>query len=143
LDERGLVAALTDYLAVFERREGIEVHWQGQTAGDLSLTLTHEQALFRIAQEALANVARHAQATRVTVELHATLETVTLQVADDGRGFDPSAAQTEATMGLQGMRERLAGLGGTLTVDTALGAGTRLVAHLPRPASTEEGESYA
>ena len=65
LDERGLVAALTDYLAAFERREGIEVRWQAE--GDCALPLTHAQALFRVAQEALANVARHAHAARVTV----------------------------------------------------------------------------
>ena len=131
LDERGLVAALKDYLAAYERREGIEVRMQ--TAGDLSLPLTHEQALFRVVQEALTNVARHAQAARVTVELRATPETVTLRVADDGRGFDPAAIHTGSTMGLQGMRERLARLGGTLTVDAVPGAGTRLVACLPRP----------
>ena len=85
---------------------------------------------------------RHAQASRVTVELHATPKAVTLQIADNGRGFDPSAVQIEDTMGLQGIRERLVGLGGTLTVDSAPGEGTRLVVHLPRPKSTEEGESY-
>jgi NarL family two-component system sensor histidine kinase LiaS len=82
---------------------------------------------------ALTNVARHAQAARVTVELRATPEAVTLRVADDGRGFDPAAIHTGSTMGLQGMRERLARLGGTLTVDAVPGAGTRLVACLPRP----------
>jgi len=120
-----------------------------QTAGDLSLPLTHEQALFRVVQEALTNVARHAQAARVTVELHATPETVTLRVADDGRGFDPAAIQTGSTMGLRGMRERLARLGGTLTVDAVPGAGTRLVACLPRARPEafaqqgKEGESHA
>ncbi len=141
LDERGLVAALKDYLAAYERREGIEVRMQ--TAGDLSLPLTHEQALFRVVQEALTNVARHAQAKRVTVELHATPETVTLQVADDGSGFDPTAIETGSTMGLQGMRERLVGLGGTLTVDAVPDGGTRLTACLPRSIHTDEGESHA
>ncbi len=142
LDERGLVAALTDYVAALERREDIEVHWQGQAAGDLLLPLPYEQALFRVAQEALTNVTRHAQATQVAVELHATPETVTLQIADDGKGFDPVVIQSGSTMGLRGMRERLAGLGGTLTIDAAPGAGTRLVAHLPRPAHLEEDESH-
>jgi len=147
LDERGLVAALADYLASYERREGIEVHWQ--TAGDLSLPLTHEEAIFRVVQEALANVARHAQAARVMVELHATPETVTLQVTDDGTGFDPAAIQTGSTMGLQGMRERLTGLGGTLAVEATPGVGTRLTACLPRARSEtlaqqgKEGESDA
>ncbi|MDY6877480.1 MAG: histidine kinase [Chloroflexota bacterium] len=138
LDERGLVAALADYLVAYERRESIEVHWQA--VDDVSLPLTHEQALFRVAQEALTNVARHAQATWVKVELHATPETVTLEIADDGSGFDPTAIEAGSTMGLQGMRERLAGLGGTLTVDTVTDGGTRLVARLPLPAHTGEGE---
>ena len=128
LDERGLVAALTDYLIAFERREDVEVDWQ--PPDELSLPPTHEQALFRVAQEALTNVARHAGATRITVELYPTPDIVTLRVADNGEGFDPTAIQTEATMGLQGMRERLVGLGGTLTIDSAPGAGTRLEACL-------------
>ncbi|MGD9099770.1 MAG: histidine kinase [Anaerolineae bacterium] len=141
LEEGKLVDALKDYLRAYERREGIEVDWQ--TSGELSLPPAHEQALFRVAQEALTNVARHAQATQVRVELHATPEAVTLQVADDGRGFDPAAIQAASTMGLQGMRERLAGLGGALTLDTLPGAGVRLKAWLPRPAHIEEESPHA
>jgi signal transduction histidine kinase len=110
---------------------------------DLSLPLTHEQALYRVAQEALANVARHARATRVTVELSTTPEAVTLRIVDDGRGFDPAAIGPGATMGLQGMRERLTGLGGTFTIDATLGAGTRLAARLSRPTHTHGSESHA
>jgi NarL family two-component system sensor histidine kinase LiaS len=142
LDERGLVAALVDHLVAFERREGIAVHWQTEAADDLLLPPPCEQALFRVAQEALANVARHAQATHVTVELRVMPEAVTLQVSDDGRGFDPSAVEAGSTMGLRGMQERLSGLGGTLTVDAAPGAGTRITASLPRPAPSEEGEPH-
>ncbi len=140
LDERGLVAALTDHLATFERQEGIETNWQADDA--LSVPLTYEQALYRIAQEALTNVTRHAQATEVTIELRATPESVILNVADNGQGFDATGLQEGTTMGLQGMRERLVGLGGTLTIDTAPGAGARLTASLPRHTHLEE-ESYA
>ena len=139
LDERGLVASVTDHLASFEQREGIGVCWQ--PVEDPALPLIHEQALFRFTQEALTNVARHAEATQVTVELHVTPDTVTLRVADDGEGFDPAAIQTKKTMGLQGMQERLVGLGGTLTVNSTPGVGTRIAACLPRPADVEEGES--
>jgi len=138
LDERGLVAALVDYVAAFEQRQGVAVTWRA--VDDLSLPLTHQQALYRIVQEALANVARHAEATRVTVELKAAPDAVTLCIRDDGKGFDPAALAVGVTMGLEGMRERLAGLGGTLTVDAALGAGTCLTARLPRPA--DGGESH-
>jgi len=140
LDERGLVAALTDHLAAFEEREGIRVGWQ--PVDDPALPLIYEQALFRAAQEALNNVSRHAEATQVRVELRVTPDAVTLRVADDGKGFDPDAIQTKATLGLQGMRERLAGLGGTLTIDAAPGVGTRIEARMPRPADAEEDESH-
>ena len=91
-----------------------ETSWSKRT-GDVSLPLTHQEALYRVAQEALTNVARHAQALLVTVELRAKPETVTLFVADDGQGFDPAVIEAGSTRGLSGMRERLAGLGGTLT----------------------------
>ena len=139
LDERGLVAALTDYLTTFEQREGIGVDWQ--PVEDPNLPLIYEQALFRVAQEALTNITRHAEATQVTVELHVKPDTVTLLIADDGKGFDLTVIQTRTTMGLQGMQERLTGLGGTLTIDTAPGMGVRLLAQLPHSDSTQEGES--
>lgn len=136
LDQHGLVVALSNHLDTFRQREEIHVAWY--PADDLSLPLTHEQVLFRVAQEALTNVARHAEANRVTVELSATANTVTLQVADDGKGFDPQEAQTGSTMGLKGMRERLTALDRTLTVVSSPGAGTQLIASLPRPADPED-----
>jgi two-component system, NarL family, sensor histidine kinase LiaS len=135
LDERGLVAALEDHLATFERRQGLKVTCQ--LAKDLSLPLTLEQALYRVAQEALTNVAHHAQATQVSVELEATTDTVTLRIIDNGHGFDPSAIQPGVTLGLQGMRERLSELNGSLTVVTEPGKGTQVMACLPRPPSGE------
>jgi NarL family two-component system sensor histidine kinase LiaS len=143
LDERGLVAALTDYLATFEQQQSVRVDWHMAGVDDVSLPLTHEQALYRVAQEALANVARHARAIHVTVELSRTPEAVILYIVDDGRGFDPAAVEPGTTMGLQGMRERLIRLGGTLTIDATPGAGTRLTARLPRPTHTHGSESHA
>jgi two-component system, NarL family, sensor histidine kinase LiaS len=135
LDERGLVAALEDYLAAFERRQNIKV--TGQLVKDLSLPPTHEQALYRVAQEALTNVAHHAHATQVLVEIEATAETVTLCISDNGQGFDPAAIKPGVTLGLQGMRERLSELNGNLTIVTDLGKGTQVTAGLPRPHSDE------
>jgi NarL family two-component system sensor histidine kinase LiaS len=140
LDERGLVAALTDHLAASEHREGIRVVWQ--PVEDPDLPLIYEQALFRVTQEALANVSRHAEASQVTVELQVTKDTVTLSVADDGKGFDPAAVHAKTTMGLEGMEERITGLGGTFSVDAALGLGTRIEACLPRPADDDDGEFH-
>jgi len=142
LDKRGLVAALADHVAAFERAENIAVEWQPPETADLRLPLTHKQALFRVAQQALANVARHAQARSVRVQLSARADAVTLVVSDDGQGFDSSAAESGPTMGLRGMRERLETLGGTLAIDTTPGAGTCLTARLPRPnLADEEGTS--
>jgi len=141
LDERGLIVAITDHSATFEQREGIKVVWQPEE--DPALPPIDEHALFRVVQEALTNVARHAEATQVKVELHVTPNTVKLFITDDGKGFDMAAIQTKTTMGLQGMQERLVGLGGTLSVETAPGAGTQLIALLPRSDSTKDGESNA
>jgi signal transduction histidine kinase len=89
-----------------------------------------EAALYRVCQEALTNVARHARAGRVTVRLIATPERVWLIVEDDGRGFDASEVP-EDRHGLVGMRERAEMLGGTLQVRSSPGAGTRVEATVP------------
>ncbi len=88
-----------------------------------------EQALFRLAQEALANVAKHAEAKQVAITLVRTDGAVTMSVADNGRGFDPESAAGKG-LGLRSMRERIEALGGELSVESAPGSGTRLVAQL-------------
>ncbi len=128
LDERGLVAALSDYVTAFANREGIEADLCADA--ELKLPLAHQQAFFRVVQEALANVARHAEASRVEIRLDSDAESVMLEVADDGRGFDPTAMYARTSMGLQGMRERLAGIGGTFEVESAPGEGTRITARM-------------
>ena len=85
-------------------------------------------------QEALANVARHAEARTVAVELRGDAAGVSLAVIDDGRGFDPAASADGGRMGLVGMQERMAAVGGRLTVDAAPGKGARLVAQVPAAA---------
>jgi len=138
LDDRGLVAALEDFVVAFGRGEGIEVEWRADD--DLALPPTYEQALYRVAQEALTNVARHAAASRVSVRLHLDADAVTLEVVDDGRGFDPGVIYSGASMGLQGMRERLAGIGGVLEVEASLGEGTRITARVaPAAEETSDG----
>ena len=137
LGDRGPVVALTDQLDALEQREGVEVAWEPEE--DPGLPLIHEQALYRVAQEALTNVARHANATKVSVELRVEPHAVTLLVEDDGQGFDPTAVESGLTMGLRGMRERVEGLGGTLTVDAVPGGGVSVAARLPRPADAGEG----
>lgn len=128
LDDADLPLALDDLLG----------QWRGATGlgGELRVvgrpvSSGHDDALLRIAQEALANVAKHARARRADVALGYEAGTVTLEVHDDGAGFDPDAVTRG--FGLPGMRARLAGAGGTLTIDSAPGRGTRVVAR----ASTE------
>jgi len=91
----------------------------------------HEIVLYRVAQEALTNVARHARASSARVELTETAETVVLEVHDDGVGFDPAAEEQQGGLdhfGLAGMRERVELAGGTWTMWSRPGAGTVLTA---------------
>jgi signal transduction histidine kinase len=90
-----------------------------------------EQELYRIAQEALNNVLKHAHAGRVDVHLAVTEGDATLEVVDDGVGFERSFSGG-CGLGLRGMHERVDRLGGSLRIETAPGAGTRVQVHVPR-----------
>jgi signal transduction histidine kinase len=91
--------------------------------------------LFRVAQEALRNAVRHAQAARITVSLQASAGGHALSVVDDGRGFDPAAPRVQASLGLASMRERVALLGGRLQIRSQPGQGTTVAAWLPQGAA--------
>jgi two-component system, NarL family, sensor histidine kinase DevS len=136
LDDFGLVPALQRLLATFEERSGIRAAVESSFT-DERLPPEIETVLYRMVQEALTNVVKHAGATRVSVVLSKRDDRVTAVVEDDGRGFAPEAARENA-LGLVGMRERLALLDGTLTVESAPGAGTALVAHVPLVAEAPE-----
>jgi signal transduction histidine kinase len=88
--------------------------------------------VFRILQEALTNVARHAAATRVEIALDLSIEAVRLEVQDNGRGIDLSARAGARSLGLLGMQERASACGGELTIDSRPGAGTVLILYIPR-----------
>ncbi|AEW97066.1 sensor histidine kinase [Streptantibioticus cattleyicolor] len=103
------------------------------------LPVRAEVALVRLTQEALANVARHAGAGRATVTLGFLDGQVTLDVYDDGVGFDPGRGAGRDSFGLHGMRERIGELGGTLTVESAPGEGTAVAATLPVPGPVAAG----
>ncbi len=120
---------------------------QGGPATDVTVTGTvralHpdvEVTLLRAAQEALANVRRHASARHVTVTLSYFPDQVTLDVADDGRGFDPATATPGPAggLGLPGMRERAEVLGGSVVVESAPGEGTTVAVSLPAPSASPE-----
>jgi len=125
LDDGGLLPALTAYAQQFTQRTGIAVtlHTQDSPA---PLTPAMESSLFRIAQEALTNCAKHAQAKNVTLRLAADRGHLMLTVADDGVGFD-AESRGASGLGLITMRERAEFLGGTLTVETRPGQGTRIL----------------
>jgi signal transduction histidine kinase len=132
LDDLGLHTALVHYIEVWSERARIEVdfHCTGLEAGRLPPLL--ETAVYRVVQEALTNVLRHAQARRVSLILQCCEDRVLLVVEDDGRGFNPEAALKAAgRLGLLGMQERLALIGGTLTVESARGNGTTVFARIP------------
>ncbi len=99
-----------------------------------------EVTLLRATQEALANVRRHAAADHVTVTLSYFPDEVTLDVADDGRGFDPAAHAPGPAggLGLIGIHERAAALGGSVAVESAPGEGTMIGVSLPAPSSAPE-----
>jgi len=91
-----------------------------------------QEALYRITQEALNNISKHAAANAARVALTCSLEEVVLVIADDGRGFDP-AEQARASLGLGIMRERAAKIGAALRIESALGAGTTITVIWPAP----------
>jgi signal transduction histidine kinase len=129
LDDFGLVAALERLTASFTEQTGISVDFQTALA-DTRLPEEVETALYRIVQESLTNVVKHARARRVSILLARKGGTVKAVVEDDGRGFDP-AGQTGDGYGLVGMRERLALLGGRLEVESGRDAGTTIAAEVP------------
>jgi signal transduction histidine kinase len=91
----------------------------------------HAAAVYRVAQESLANVARHARAGHVNVQLFTTLEEVTLEVTDDGAGFDPRVLQATPGFGVRGLLERARGLDGWAEVSAAPGRGTTVMFSVP------------
>jgi len=129
LDDFGLVAALKRLTASFAEQTGISVDFQTALA-DERLPEEVETALYRIVQESLTNVVKHARARRVSILLARKDGAVKAVVEDDGQGFDP-AAQTGYGYGLVGMRERLALLGGRLEVESGADAGTTIAAEVP------------
>lgn len=130
LGERSLDAALRELCVEFSQRTRLEVNCQVDEAS-ARLTLPVAETLWRSAQEALTNVEKHAQAQRVSLSVHVNRGEVLLQVRDDGRGFDAAAAGSAGHYGLVGMRERIAGVGGSLLVDSQPEQGTCLEVHIP------------
>lgn len=124
LDEYGLGAALGAYAQKYARRTGTRVVVDDALEGGRALRPEAAIALFRVAQEALANVAKHAAARNVRIGLRREDGGVVLEVDDDGRGFDTAAQAAGVRWGMTTMRERAAAVGGRLEVHSTLGGGT-------------------
>jgi signal transduction histidine kinase len=133
LDQAGLVEALRQYVESCRRVYGINVEMIANGLDHDRLAPELESSLYRITQEALTNVARYAHASHVSVLLNLEPDEVTMMVEDDGAGFDVQAAQRSGRLGLTGMKERAELRGGTLTIESAPGEGTTVVARIPCP----------
>jgi signal transduction histidine kinase len=129
LDDFGLVAALQRLAETFAEQTGIRVHVEA-ALGDSRLPAETETALYRIVQEALTNVIKHAQAGTVSVVLTRKGDRVVAVIEDDGRGFDPADTSDER-LGLLGMRERIALVGGQLAVESRPDKGTTIAVEVP------------
>ena len=135
LDDLGLSVALRWYVDRYAQRTGITAEVLDGFEDDTRLPRELETVCFRIAQEALTNVARHAQAVSVSVRLERSRERMLLTITDDGVGFDiyelrKSASETSA-LGLRGMEERALAVGGYIEIDSGSGRGTRIRATFP------------
>jgi signal transduction histidine kinase len=129
LDDFGLVSALERLVETFHEQTGIEVDLEPRL-GEERLPFDVETTLYRITQEALTNVVKHAQAKRVSIVLMRRDRSVSAVIEDDGRGFS-SGDSDEDGLGLLGMRERISLVGGRLEVESSPGSGTTLSIEVP------------
>jgi signal transduction histidine kinase len=140
LDDLGLPAAIDWYLKGFGRRHGVRIELL-QERMDERLTSETESGVYRIVQEALTNVAKHAQASTCRVFLQRLTNTLLVTIADDGIGFRPEQVGEPGStrgIGLVGIRERVAQLRGELRLESGPGKGTRLTIEVPAPARDME-----
>ena len=133
----GLAAAVEWQVQEFQARTGIQCKLR--LLAQEVFTPDVSTALFRILQETLTNIARHAKATRVEVVKQKQRDRLILRIRDNGRGFDPEDPSLSKSLGLLGMRERAAILGGGVNVSSAPGKGTTVTAWIPLPSPEESG----
>lgn len=131
LDDIGFIRTLESYVEDWGKRSDIRADFLVASPERLNVPTAMETAVFRLVQEALTNVAKHANAAEVSVILEQHGDQLQVTIEDDGKGFDPDAAATQGRLGLVGMRERIALLSGSLTIDSAIGGGTTLYVRMP------------
>jgi two-component system sensor histidine kinase DegS len=133
LDDLGLIPALHSFVKIFSKRTKILVHLKA-FADVEQLPIAKRTVLFRVAQEALTNVARHAQASRVEVTIKKLPEGICMKIKDDGKSFQVDRVlhgKGSKRLGLLGMRERLEMVGGHFGVESVQGKGTTVIAQIP------------
>jgi len=135
LDDFGLLAAMEWQLGEFERRSGIRCHWHSDSL-DLKLEPDAAIAVFRVFQESLTNIARHAQASEVQVTVAVADDRLQLTIQDNGIGITSEQTRGTRSLGLVGMRERMGPLGGTVEIQGQAGQGTRVQVTVPLPPLT-------
>jgi len=145
LDDVGLVAAIQRLCDDFSERSDLRIDADLAEVPQRGLTAAIESTCYRVAQEALTNVARHARATHVRVTLTVDAAAVHLEIADNGQGFDPRPRTrgSPGGRGLVGMRERVELLGGTLRITSNSGSGTAIIVDLPQVTLSDDGDDTA
>ncbi|HET8586979.1 MAG TPA: sensor histidine kinase, partial [Candidatus Limnocylindria bacterium] len=138
LEQDGLMQALRNHAAAVRGRTGLDVQVACEPEEFARAPIGVEETLYRIAQEALHNVVKHANATSARISLEQAGRLLRLQVEDDGTGFDPERVP-RGHLGLSGMRQRAELAGGELQISSVLGNGTRIDALVPLPAEGEAG----
>ncbi len=131
LDDLGLEAALASYARRFSRQYGIACDLS-LSREDFGLDEPMSTAIFRIVQESLTNIARHAEARHAMVALEERGDRLLLTIADDGRGLPAEADEARTRLGIVGMRERVRLLGGNVSIDSSPGRGTHVEVSLPK-----------
>ncbi len=130
LDDLGLAPTIRKYIEAFKEQTPLDATL-AVTGTERRLEPYLEVMLFRAVQELLGNAARHSQAAGVKVQLDMGNDAIRVSVDDNGRGFDPEAAQGNSSLGLRLIRERVEMLGGTFSIDSALGKGARILFTVP------------
>jgi signal transduction histidine kinase len=138
IDELGLASALASYVEEWSSKFGIEADFHCRDTKLDGTPVENRTTLYRLVQEGLTNIVKHApQASSVSIIIDRSDDTLRLTIEDDGPGFDPLAQRTgtrDGGLGIAGMRERLALLGGTLEIESTIGRGTTIYARIPTEA---------
>ena len=142
LDDLGLIPALQAYSESLAARKKIKIEILASEAVE-NLDITRRTVLFRVAQEALTNIGRHANATKVKMNLVEFGESIRMEISDNGQAFQVGKTLNgnKNCLGMIGMRERVEMVGGVLTIESVIGKGTTVRAEIPMPKQEKKGKN--